>query len=187
MKKSLLAAATVLVAVSLSLLDVSVAQAEASNAAEHDLNVSSDASFPSLAGAGSVVTGAGSFPSIACGNECIQVARSETFASVGLSISGRTAGGSGFPWIPFIAEDLWETHNPFHRAASTLTMSDSDVDTDIAALAGVDLTTTWLPNVPLLVIPDAAAVPEPATFTLLGGGLLGLIVLCRRAGDRALS
>jgi hypothetical protein len=169
MKKSLRAAATVLVGASLSLLDVSVAQAEASNAAEHDLTVSSDASFPSLAGAGSVVAGAGSFPSIACGNECIPVAQSET-------------------WIPFIAEYLWETHNPFHRATSTLTVSDSDVDTDIAAFAGVDLTTTWLPNVPLLVIPDAAAVPEPATFTLLGGGLLGLVVLCRRSdGDRALS
>ena len=170
MKKSLLAAATVLVGASLSLLDVSVAQAEASNAAEHDYsNVSSDATFPSLAGAGSVVTGAGSFLSIACGNECIPVAQSET-------------------WIPFIAEYLWETHNPFHRVTSTLTVSDSDVDTDIAAFAGVDLTTTWLPNVPLLVIPDAAAVPEPATFTLLGGGLLGLVVLCRRSdGDRVLS
>jgi hypothetical protein len=109
--------------------------------------------------------------------------------------------------FPFIAEYLWETHNPFHRATSTLTVKsptlaspsshtafnnteqcDSDVDTDIAAFAGVDLTTTWLPNVPLLVIPDAAAVPEPATFTLLGGGLLGLVVLCRRSdGDRALS
>lgn len=169
MKKFLLAAATVLVGASLSLLDVSVAQAEASNAAEHDLNVSSDPTFPNSAGVGSVVTDAGSPPSIACGNECIPVAQSET-------------------WNPFIAEYyLWETHNPFHRATSTLTVSDSDVDTDIAAFAGVDLTTTWV-QVPLLVIPDAAAVPEPATFTLLGGGLLGLVVLCRCSGrDQVLS